>query len=404
MPLRATLFAFLLCAAAARRAEIKTLKGESFKGEVVSVNSKEIVLDVAGESKTFQVSEIVGIDYNAGTKVPVDAKFTDVELVDGTLLHCTQFGLKGTTVTIKLLGVDRDIEMPLTAVSNVLRNAQDAALRKAWDQRIGVKRTHDAVAVNSEGILNAIDCTILEADAKGENISFKLKSGGNTLIKPINGFAGFIFQRTIDASAPPVVCKLLDAGRNHVMVAAVETMDGSLHVKTSAGVTLIYKPEQLVRLDYSSANLSYLSDLTPSKVVETSTEERIEHYRKDRNMDDRPIRLLGQTYAKGLALHSHTELEYKLKGEYRTLQAIAGIDDQVGGHNRPVVLKVYLDNPDDAKPNFTLTFSRKDPPKDKVKPIILNIKDVQVLRIVVTTADFLDLGLHLDLADARVIK
>ena len=42
--------------------------------------------------------------------------------------------------------------------------------------------------------------------------------------------------------------------------------------------------------------------------------------------------------------------------------------------------------------------------QERVKPISLNVKDVQTLRIVVESADFLDLGLHLDLADARVIK
>ena len=63
------------------------------------------------------------------------------------------------------------------------------------------------------------------------------------------------------------------------------------------------------------------------------------------------------------------------------------------------MLKVYADNNE----IYSQTFTRKNP-KESVKPIALNIKDVQVLKIVVTTADFLDLGLHLDLADARVIK
>jgi NPCBM/NEW2 domain len=408
MPVRVVLFALLIGAATATGAELKTLKGETFKGDVVSVSAKEIVLDLPGEGKkTFLISQIVGVDYAAAPpKVALDTKYSDVELVDGTILHCTSVALTKAEVTAKLLGADLEVKLPLRTIANVLRDGQDEKRRKEWNERLAKKRTHDALVVNNDETVGEIACTILDADDKG-NLIFKLKSakeGDANLSRPLANFAGVIFQRDIDPNAPPVVCKLLDAGRNHLMVAAVESKEDGLHAKTAAGVTLIYKPEQLVRLDYSTGNLAYLSDLTPSRVVETSTEERIEHYRKDRNMDDQPIRINNATYAKGLALHSTTALEYNLKGEYRTFQAMAGIDDHVGGHNRPVVLKIYLDNPNDDKPNFTLTFSRKDPRDKWFKPISLNIKDVQVMRIVVTTSDFLDLGLHLDLADARVIK
>ena len=196
------------------------------------------------------------------------------------------------------------------------------------------------------------------------------------------------------------------------MVSSVEMKEGALHVMTSARVTLVYKPAQLVRLDYSTANLTYLSDLSPSRVIETSTEGRVDHYRKDRNIDDGPIRLGNTVYAKGLALHSTTELEYRLKGEYRTLSGRAGFDEQVGGHNRPVALRIYATTADEAnKVIFDETFNRNDP-KQRVKPIQLNIKDVQLLRIVVTYVEgdpadlglHLDMGLHLDLAEIRVVK
>ncbi len=407
MPFRVSLLALLLCVAAASAAELKTLKGEVLTGDVVSINAKELVIDVAGEKKTFAVGQIAGVDYNKNAKLPIDAKWTDVELVDGTLLRCSAFELKKTTVTVKLLGSEAEVKMPLDIVANVLHNAQDPALRKAWDARVSMKRTHDAVAVDNGGVLNAIECTILETDEKGVDLTFKLKSSGKDVTKPLAAFAGLLFQRRLNPAAPPIVCKLMDIGQSSLMVASVETKNGDLLVKTSAGVEILYKPAQMVRLDYSSGNLAYLSDLTPSKVIETSTEDRVEHYRKDRNIDDHPIRLLSKPYAKGLALHSTTELEFKLKGEYRTLQGIAGIDDQVGGHNRPVVLRIYADDGTTVPPPliFEKSFSRKNQ-AERVKPINLNIKDAQSIRIVVTyeEGDFLDTGLHLDLADIRVIK
>ena len=73
---------------------------------------------------------------------------------------------------------------------------EDAALRGAWDERIAKKRTHDAVAVNNEGVINAIECTILEADEKGVDLTFKLKTSGKDVTKPLAAFAGLLFQHT----------------------------------------------------------------------------------------------------------------------------------------------------------------------------------------------------------------
>src|SRR5262249_23553681 len=160
-----------------------------------------------------------------------------------------------------------------------------------------------------------------------------------------------------------------------------------------------YTPEILCRIDYSPGNLAYLSELEPSKVVETSTEERVEHYRRDLNLDNQPLRLKGQTYPRGLALHSYTELEYDLKGEFLEFKAVAGIDDAVPGIDAPVALLIEAD----GVKLLEATFSRKD--KERARPISVNVKDRQKLRIVVSPAgDLLDLGKHLNLCDAKVTK
>jgi hypothetical protein len=405
MPLRASLLALLLCVAAASAAELKTLKGDVIKGDVVSVDDKEIVIDVPSEGKkTFSLKEIASIDYGPPAKIPADAKFSDVELVDGTLLHCTSFNLNKDNVTLKLLGNEAEVKLPLSAIANILRDGHNPQQRADWNEKTAGshKRTDDGLILDKANVKGELHVSILSSDEKG-NITFKVKETDTESSGPIMSFRGVIFQRTLNPNAPPVACRLTDTGNSNLMVAKVEVKDGALHVLTTANVTVIYKPAQLVKLDYSSANMAYLSDLTPTKVNETSTEERIEHYRKDRNLDDRPMRLLGVVYQKGLALHSTTELVYNIKRDYLTLQGVAGIDDQVGGHDRPVALRIYAD--DVKAPILDKTFTRKNP-QTRVAPFSLNVKGVQTLKIVVTYADgdTFDLGLHLDLADIRVIK
>ena len=107
-------------------------------------------------------------------------------------------------------------------------------------------------------------------------------------------------------------------------------------------------------------------------------------------------------YEKGLALHATTVLEYDLKGEYREFRAVVGIDDDVKGVGRPVLVTVEADGQRLAE--VTLQRGVKD--KAGPVPLVRNVKDVKRLRIIVThdPAEFLDLGLHVDLADAFVSK
>jgi hypothetical protein len=151
----------------------------------------------------------------------------------------------------------------------------------------------------------------------------------------------------------------------------------------------------LARLDFSQGKLTYLSDVEPVKVVETSTLERVDHYRRDKNLDDGPIRLAGKQYPKGLALHAYAELVYDIGGQYKEFKTVLGVDDQVGGNSN---VKVTVEG--DGKELFTAEVRRKAEPR----PVTIDVRNVKLLRIVVSSANLLDLGDHVDLADAKVSK
>ncbi len=130
-------------------------------------------------------------------------------------------------------------------------------------------------------------------------------------------------------------------------------------------------------------------------MVEKSTLDRVEHYRRDRNLDDGPIRLGGEKFGKGLALHARTELVFDLGGRFREFKAVVGVDDLVGGESQAVL---RIDG--DGRELFSGVVTRKDKPR----PVAFEVKGVRQLRIVVGSQGLLDLGDHVDLADARVSK
>jgi hypothetical protein len=390
------LLVLLLCGPSLRAAELRTLKGEVVSGELVAASAKEIVLQKDGKRVATPVQHILQVDFGNQGKVPSDAKFIDVELTDGTLLHCAQLTLKEKQVDLTLLA-GQQVKVPLAGVANILNEAHIDKNRREWTERLAKKRRRDVLAIVKEGVVNPLEGTLGAGDAEGKTIEFTLATGRKVNV-PLTNVHGLIFERALDPNAPPAICKVLDAHKNVLYASGLAATPTVLTVTTPAGATIEFTPALLSRLDFSRDKLAFLSDLEPSRVVETSTEERIEHYRRDKNLDDGPIRLGGITFAKGLAIHATTELEFDLKGEYREFKAVAGIDDVVGGIDGPTLLKIE----GDGKELFSLTVTRKDKRRDH--PVTLNIKDVQKLKIVVASGDLLDLGKHLTLADAKVSK
>ena len=88
------LLVFVLLTPVASAAELKTLKGASLKGEVVSISDKEVVLEVDGKKVSTPIPQILQLNLKDGfDKIESDAKYAEVELTDGTLLKCSKVEL-----------------------------------------------------------------------------------------------------------------------------------------------------------------------------------------------------------------------------------------------------------------------------------------------------------------------
>jgi hypothetical protein len=328
---------------------------------------------------------------------PAAGKFIDVELTDGSILHCGQLSLQGKQAQMTLLG-GQVVKVPLAVVSAFLNDAQDEKLQTQWKEQLAKKRTSDLLLVVSDGELTAIKGTMGDADAEGKSIDFDLDSKGNFRPVPLTKLQGIAFVRPVDPNLPSTVCTVHDSANNAVAAASVTVTPEGFTVTSPSGAKIDYTKKLVARLDYNTGKLRYLSDMTPTKEVVTSTlgDEAMNQPRKDRNLNGDPLRLGRQSYFKGLALHAYTLLEYQLDGEYREFRCVLGVDEQVGGSEGPTLVKFE----GDGKVLFETPVLRKDAPKE----VKFNIKDVQKLRIVVSSGELLDLGKHVDLADAKISK
>jgi hypothetical protein len=395
MPFLRILLALLCCSAvvhAADTAKLRTLTGKSYEGELTSLSDGEIVFQAKDERVTVPVRDVLDIELPASATAQ-ESRFDDVELNDGSLLHCTQFTLKGNQVEAKLVG-GLELKIPLAAVSYLLKEAHDAKIREQWQTILGKRGKSDQLVINVDGTLNSFDGTLGAADAKGETIEFETVSGVKRT-PALERVQAMSFLRKAEVNAPPVVCKVHDSGHNLLMAARVALDAKGFTITTVSGVKVELPRSAVARLDYSKGKITFLSDLEPAKVTERSSVGLVDHYRRDKNLEEGPLKLAKETFSKGLALHAYTELVYDIGGQYKEFKAVLGVDPSVGGDSH---VKVTIEG--DGRELFAGEVRRKDPPQT----LTIDVKNIKQLRIVVASTGLLDLGDHVNLADAKVSK
>lgn len=395
-----TLFAVLLLAAPVLAAEqsLRVLgKDDAIKGELVSIDGKEIVFKTAAETLRKPLTSVLSVDLQAAP--PLATPATQVELTDGSVLHCKPDGIKidGKTVELTVLP-DTKIKVPLTALSYILKQGHDSKIRdnSDWKAILKSRKNLDMLVKWGQGRLNGLGGTF--TDGKDTSINFILDGRDNpvALDLGVEAVQGCVFVNRLDPGAPVTLCRLTDLNQNQLRVAKLEMADGVITATTVFGGTFSYKPDQVARLDYNSGKLTFLSDLEATVMKEPNEDIFDRHYRKDKNADGGPLQLNGARFPKGLFLPAPTQLSYKLNGDYNEFYAMVGVDDTVRGRSH---VRLIIEG--DGKELFNAEFKRAD----KRREIKVNIKDVQELRILVEPVDAINLdGNHLDLANAKINK
>jgi hypothetical protein len=408
MPALRTLLALVVCVSCGLAADGKLHvlgKKDPLTGELVSIDDARVVLKVAGKDETIPTKDILRIELNPPAPL-AGLKYIDVQLNDGTVLHCSQFVLKGKQAELTVLPA-LPLTIPLSSITYVLNEAHDPKVQKQWKDTLASKTflekrkgNFDMLAVVRQGSFVDLYGTLGDGDDKGETIAFELESGAKarpTLAKVF----GLYFTRKALVNPPDTLCTVEDTHRNRLPVAKVSVAGGKCVVTTVGGTRIEYPDLKLLsNLDYRRGRLDYLSELEPTTVEVSSKDDRIETYRKDKNLDDGPIRLYGKNdlakapYKKGLVLLARTVLVYDLKGEYQKFEAVLGTDALVTEESQ---VKVRIEG--DGAELFTTEVKSKEEPRE----VRLSIKDVQQLKIIVSS-ELLDLGNHVILADAKVSK
>jgi NPCBM/NEW2 domain len=385
----AALAVALLCRSVTHADEVKTLAGKTFTGTVTSVSPTDVEIKTDKGVEKIPLAQVLALNVRPLRDVS-NQKFTEIRLLDESVLRASKVEYPGKDVDLTLLSGEK-VQVPLSAIVSIARDPHSPELKEKWDKLFKRKARRDRAVIFRDGELQALEGTAGEVLPKEGKIQFKDVQGlGKDVDFALGNLYGIIFYRT-DVLQDQPLCRVVDTFGNDVTALKVAFDGKEYSLTTTFGSKLAFKADAISNLDFNMGKLTYLSDMEPAKVVERSGAGLVTKYRKDTNLDGEPI-ILEKAHPKGLSMHAHTELEYNLAGRYKEFKALAGVDVRCGAESQ-ARLRVYCD----GKLELDKTVSAKG-----TLPIGISVRDVQTLKVVVSSGNFLDLHDHLTLADARV--
>jgi hypothetical protein len=391
-------FLCLLLTTAAPPFEVQTLDGQTLVGPLVEIAADRLTMDAVGGRKSLDIERLVSVVSRQKPAAPPPESGLVVELTDGSIILAERYIAQAARAKISLTD-GQVLETPTNIVHTVQFQRPAAALAAEWGRLVGMNADSDLLVVRKEDSLDYHKGVL--HDVTDDAVRFELD--GDILPVKRSKLYGIAYRHGVPANRPEAICRVTDAAGSQWAVHSLG-LAGKLQWTTPAGLNVSEALDKIVQIDFSGGKIVYLSELKPESVrwapyfgprKPLAAEEQFYAPRFDHNVDGGTLLLAGTSYRKGLALHGHTEIMYRLPGSFSHFRAVAGIDDAVrpSGKTRLLVRgddKVLLD----------VVISGNDAPRN----IELNVASVRRLTIVVDFADSLSAGNDLLLCNARLSK
>lgn len=421
----------LLAAVSVAEVRLTTVDEQASVGVLQSWDSKAVTLQNSESAPTqTPIEQILRVEMNDDIRLTTAASGKQVQLVDGSWLGVSQYGVEGEVAKLSGTGLeaasDDELGVPLDAIQAVRLmplGAESASVVTQWRDIRNLSPAGDLIVIRKPGSssLNYVEGTL--GDVGPDSVSFDLD--GEDIHVNRNKVFGIVYYRNRDDESQPVA-RVEGANLRLSVLQAVLKVGGNqqaLAVKTAHLGTLDLPIARVFLVDYSIDRLQYLSDLEPVDIKWTpapgvvAMSPLLGGLARDRGLyaeqllleypaDSLPPELASSaginervSFAKGLAIRSRSELTYRVPRGFGSFRAIAGIDPRT-----QTTGEVELTLQGDGKPLWKQTIRGGDVPSE----IYCNVADMRKLKIIVDYGAPAALGAgtgdNLHLAEARFTK
>ena len=401
----------LLLTAPLAPVEVQTLTGESIVGQLVELKQDRIAIAVGGERREISRTELSKVTFTKKSDL-ASVPTVWVELVDGSVLPATSFSVQGGQAELVPAGAAA-VKLAVRLVRSVRFKQQNAEQRSEWDKIRGSRARSDLIAIRKADRIDYIKGVLREVDAK--TVQFELD--GERIPVAIEKVEGLIYHQTGVVDLAPELFRVTDGYGTRLAGASLTATADSVRFTTSTGVQIERRYNDLRQLDFSAGKIVYLSDVMPQAVEWTPffeapqlSESLQEFYRpkmdraltrgKSSDKEGKLQLMVDEegtiaTFDKGIAMHSRSSIKFDVPVDVRRFRALVGIDARVRqhGHVRFVVRG-------DGGELYAADVSGTGLPSD----VSIDITGVRQLELFVDFGKNLDVGDHLNLCNARLIK
>lgn len=381
--------------------EWESLSGEKFAGKTTSLTAEQAHIVTTSEERDLPIGEVlrfqaaVELGKTGGSPAAI-AMPGEAKLIDGSVFGFQKVSHPDGELLLEFTS-DRigTFKIPTNQVASIRLQKEDRRLAESWKNLLAKESQEDRLIVKKEEVLDFLGGVIGEVSP--ERIKFFLDN--EEIEVNAERVYGLIYSRKVELPQQGVRVLLKGGDR---FVGQKVSLDGeNCRVDLGGDEPLQIPAASVVELDYSFGKVQYLSELEPRSVEYTPMFNVTWQYRRDKSLDGNPIRLNRKVFSRGLSIHSKTALTYRLPSGYRRFRGLMGIDDEISkvGGDVDVVIE-SLDSNGVAKELLKANVHLHEPPR----PVDLEIEGARDLRITVDFGEGLDIGDHLDLAEARIVR
>jgi hypothetical protein len=385
--------------------QVRTTAGEQRVGQLETLRLDSVSLRIADGSRleldSGQVREVRFPEQPRG-----EAASCWLQLTDQSRVAVRRVSLSRGEIALEDAAGQRQI-WSARQLRLIRWQPLEAGLPDLWNEILRAGKGTDLLVIRrSQGNLDYLPGVVQAISA--DTVEFLYQD--QTVPVPREKVDGVVFfQPAREWPAPRAVLTMQDGSTWNLE--DFQPVDSGLRVTSACGATANVPGDQLRHLRFPIRGVDFLSEIEPEVVQWTPyfgapglTDDLSRMFQPRRNeaADGGPLRLTdlasaegARRYEKGLAIHSRTELVYRLAGRYRRLEALAGFDAQHRTRGN-VLLVISADGQ-------TLLERALDVNSPAV-PLSIDVSQVKRLTILVDFGQDLDVGDWLHLCDARLVK
>ena len=412
-------------------AMVIALDGQELRGRIAGWSDAVVAVETQEGRQEIAVEKLLRIQWSRSAELapirataelaPIRATAelapirATAELVDGSRMPCDRYLVADGVATLQLPATGAVQSLPVAAIRQVEMEPRAETLDAMWAEIDEKELVGDVLVIRKRpkdgqqpaldylaGVVRSVDAERVDFVWDGEPIPVARKK-----------VAAIRYYRPDAPEKNDATFTLETVDGASLVVRRLQFEQHDIAIETAAGLRTKIPLSELRAADYSQGKLVYLSDLEPIAVKWTpyiglppgaGFVQAFGLPRQDHAYHGSALTLLTtgengartiQSFRKGLAIRSRTELVYQVPRKMTKFVALAGIDPESSDQGR-VTLEVYADRK-------LLWQGEIDGSKDP-RTIDVDISGARRLRLLVDYGENLDYGDRLHLAEARVLK